>query len=216
VFTPGLQHDTYQEGSINMTSQTNIPDVQTPPTAAPVTPPVVNPPVVKKKASWSIRTLAYGGIFTAYFLMVPLPSKTYIHLGDGVIFIASMILGPFAGIPAALGSALADFNAGYSFYVPATIIIKGFMGSFAGFMLLKTRWKHILPYILVFAAAEVFMVGGYFAYEAVVLRLGVGVAAANILPNAIQAIAGVAIGTACIPAMLRFRKNAKPASGPDA
>ena len=198
-----------------MTNQQNPPVEPAPVPAAPA------PAETKKKFEWNIRIIASGGIFTAlvliatYFLRVPLPVVGYIHLGDGVIFIAAMILGPFAAVPAALGSALADLAAGSPIYIPATILIKGFMGAFAGIMLnKKTHWKHILPQVIVLAVAEIAMVGGYFAYETALY--GVAIAAGNIIYNAVQAIAGVAIGTACIPAMLRFRKNAQIPASPEA
>lgn len=198
-----------------MTSQQNPPVEPTPVPVAPA------PAETKKKSEWNIRIIASGGIFTAlvliatYFLRVPLPVVGYIHLGDGVIFIAAMILGPFAAVPAALGSALADLAAGVPIYIPATILIKGFMGAFAGIMLnKKTHWKHILPQVIVLAVAEIAMVGGYFAYESALY--GLAIATGSIIYNAVQAIAGVAIGTACIPAMLRFRKNAQIPASPEA
>ena len=185
----------------------------------PKKPDVPQAPGTNKKKSDTrikIRIIAFGGIFSAlillatYFLMIPLPGgHGYIHLGDGVIFVAAMVMGPFAAIPAAIGSALSDLVASYSPYIPATLIIKGAMGGFAGWMLrrqVRKATKRMLPYILVFAVAEVFMVTGYFFYEW--LLYTVQIAAANILSNMFQAISGVAIGAACVPAMLRFRKTA--------
>jgi uncharacterized membrane protein len=46
---------------------------------------------------------------------------------------AASILGPFAAISAAIGSALADLIVGYSLYMPATFLIKGLMGLISGF-----------------------------------------------------------------------------------
>ena len=172
-----------------------------------------------KKSMWTIRTIAYGGILTALVLLatlikMPFPvPQGYVHLGDGVIFVAAMILGPFAAIPAALGSGLADMVAGYPTYIIATVLIKGGMGLFAGALLKRINLRRVLPQILIFFVAEVFMVGGYFAFEYLVFDLGV--ATANIVYNAFQGIAGVVIGTVCIPAILRFR-NSTPSAGADA
>ncbi len=179
-----------------------------------------SPTAGKKKKAWSIRSLAYGGIFTALVLLatlikMPFPvPQGYVHLGDGIIFIAAMVLGPFAAVPAALGSGLADFILGYAPYIPGTILIKGLMGLFAGSFLIRIQNKKIIPQAAVFFAAEMIMIGGYFLYEWVVF--GVGVAVGSIVYNAFQGIAGIVIGVACVPAMIRFRNNMQAASGTDA
>jgi len=106
------------------------------------------------------------GVFTAVILVTTtylrLPSPTgYVHAGDGFILLASDLLGPIAAIAAALGSALADLLAGYPIYIPVTFLIKGAMGLVGAFGVRKPLWVRILLY----AAAELLMVAGYFCYE---------------------------------------------------
>ena len=62
------------------------------------------------------------------FIKIPTPLG-YIHIGDAFIFAAAMLLGPYAAIPAMIGSGLADFITAYFMYIPATILIKG-LGAF--------------------------------------------------------------------------------------
>ena len=46
------------------------------------------------------------------FIRIPTPLG-YIHIGDAFIFAAAMLLGPYAAIPAMIGSGLADFITAY-------------------------------------------------------------------------------------------------------
>ena len=84
-----------------------------------------------------IRMIAYGGILTGLvlvatmFLQIPNGQGGYVNLGDGVIFASSLILGPFAGVVAALGSVMSDLFLGYAQYAPATLVIKGLMGDWS-------------------------------------------------------------------------------------
>lgn len=141
------------------------------------------------------RKLTYGGLIGAlvflgtYVLAFPIPNG-YLNLGDGFILISSVILGPFAAVPAAIGSILADISAGYAMYVPFTFVIKGLV-AYVPAMLLKGKkitWKTL---ILPFAAAELIMVAGYFIADIILWDLG-GLAA---LPfNLLQGLFGLLIG----------------------
>ena len=80
----------------------------------------------------NVKQLTLCGVLAAlvfvltYFPKVPVPvTGGYVHLGDGAIFLAALLLGPL-GIPAAaIGSGLADLIGGYMLYVIPTVIIKG-------------------------------------------------------------------------------------------
>lgn len=150
-----------------------------------------------------IRNITYGGILTALvlvatmFFKVPNGFKGYINLGDGVIFISALVLGPFAGLIGAIGSSLADLFSPYVIYAPATFIIKGIMGFVAGFLLIKYKSKGYLFKGLVFVVCEIIMVGGYFIYETALF--GIAIAIPSVFPNIIQALAGIVIGLAAIP-----------------
>lgn len=50
-------------------------------------------------------------LLTAFVRLPVVMLKGYAHLGDVGILLSSLILGPFAAVPAAVGSALADLLA---------------------------------------------------------------------------------------------------------
>lgn len=160
-----------------------------------------------------IRKIAYGGILTALvlvatmFLQIPNGQGGYVNLGDGVIFASALILGPFAGVVGAIGSALADLLLGYTFYVPATLVIKGLMGLVAGIMLKYDKKNKYFYTAFVFMICELIMIGGYFLYEC--FLYGVPGAIPNILPNLIQAIAGIAVGLASLPIVNKIFESEK-------
>lgn len=153
----------------------------------------------------NIRTITYGGILSALILLatsvfkVPIPSGYgYINLGDGAIFAAAAILGPFSAVCAALGSGLADLIAGAPQYILATVLIKGCMGLLAGYAL--NRWQKLVWYKLaaLFLVCEIIMIGGYFVAELIIYS-DRGIAIGNLLFNAIQGLAGIAMGMAIVP-----------------
>lgn len=143
------------------------------------------------------RKLTYGGLIGAlvflatYIFSFPIPNG-YLNFGDGIILISSVILGPFAAVPAAIGSILADISAGFAMYVPFTFVIKGLV-AFVPAMLLrgkKITWKTL---VFPFALAELIMVIGYFIADTILWDLG-GIAAVpfNLLQGAFGMIIGIA------------------------
>lgn len=147
----------------------------------------------------SVRQLTLTGVLAAlvfvmtYVPKVPVPvTGGYVHLGDGAIFLAALLLGPL-GIPAAaVGSALSDLIGGYMVYVLPTAVIKGLMALIAWKLYRKGSWPRA---IVAFVAAEVVMVLGYFALEAALYGMQAAVAA--VLPNVAQGVAGVVLGLVC-------------------
>ena len=119
----------------------------------------------------------------------------YYHLGDGFIFAAAALLGPYAGISAAIGSILADIFSGYLIYAPATAVIKGCMGFVSGWMLKKNH--KLITILLVLLLCEAIMVGGYFIYESCLY--GIAGAVPSLIPNALQGLAGIVLGTIMVP-----------------
>lgn len=144
------------------------------------------------------KRIALAGVFTAlvfvmtFLIRIPIPAtEGYVNLGDAVILTASFLLGPFAAIPAAIGSALADLMGGYAHYIIPTAVIKGAMGGVAGLILKKqkTTSRRIIAFVL----AEVIMVGGYFAFEAMPFMYGPSAALLSVPFNAIQGLAGILV-----------------------
>jgi len=149
------------------------------------------------------KKLVYAGLLTAAITVAtaikpPIPTfNGYIHFGDGMIFLAALILGPISAIAAGIGSALADVLLGYGIYAPATFFIKALMALVVVF-LIKKDGKHIIWNIIVFILAELVMIGGYFCYDSILLG-GFALAFAGVGFNAVQALFGVVIGIIFLP-----------------
>ena len=146
------------------------------------------------------KRLAYGGLLAALIMVATAYLKFpttlgYIHIGDGIIYLSAAILGPFAGLVAAVGSCLADLLAGYVTYAPVTFIIKGITGLVAGYLLQK-KTRSVAYSALLLLLLQAFMVLGYFLFEAILYGMPAALPSAGF--NCIQGIAGVAIGLAAI------------------
>ncbi len=157
----------------------------------------------------NIKTITYGGILSAVILLdtiinFPIPGGYgYMNFGDGAIFAASVILGPYAAISAALGSALADLVAGYPHYMLPTFLIKGLMGLLAGLAFARAAGLKWPGQLLLFTICELVMVGGYFLTE--IFLYGLAAAASSLFFNALQALAGIVVGLAIVPLARRIK-----------
>ena len=128
----------------------------------------------------------------------------YVNIGDSIVLICAWLLGgPLGAFAAGLGSAMADLLAGYVSYVPGTFIIKFLMALVAGklYTILNTKIKkNQFSYIISAIVAELIMVGGYFVYEALILRYGVA-AAPSIISNLVQGGTCIIIGVLLVNAL---------------
>lgn len=159
----------------------------------------------------SVKKMTMAGVMAAlvfvmtYVPKVPVPiTGGYVHLGDGAIFLAALLLGPL-GIPAAaIGSGLSDVLGGYMVYAIPTILIKGVVALVAWKLWKEGSW---LRAVVAFVLAEIAMVAGYFAFEAVMF--GTAAAWGAVGPNCIQGIAGVALGLVCHALYPRLKQLVK-------
>ncbi len=136
---------------------------------------------------------------------IPSPLKGYINLGDCMVLLAGWLLPPgFSFLAAGLGSALADVFAGYFVYAPVTFAVKGLMAICAYFIYrsLSGKTGELLAAVVSGIAAEIIMVAGYYIFEG--FMYGFGASAVNILPNVIQGVAGIVLGTVLLKI---FRKT---------
>ncbi len=151
----------------------------------------------------NIRTITYGGVLSAVILLTTLIHITipsgygYVNFGDGAIFASAAIMGPFAAISAALGSALADLLVGAPQYMLATFLIKGSMGLLAGFTCKKYPKLALIKLAGLFILCEIIMVGGYFVTEWIMYDRSIAIG--NLIFNAIQGLAGIVMGLAIVP-----------------
>ena len=150
-------------------------------------------------------TAALVAVFTMF---ISFPTGIgYVNLGDAVILFSAFLLGPMAGIPAALGSALSDLLLGYAVYAGATLLIKGLMGFLCG-MLLRRGGETWGRRILAFAAAECVMAAGYFVFE--IFCYGFAAALGSVPLNLLQGAAAIVCASALAPskpAIMRALKN---------
>ena len=144
------------------------------------------------KNDMNVKKLAVTGMMAAMicvltiFPHIPLGSG-YIHLGDGLILLGVMLLGPLSIPAAAIGSMLADLLV-YPVYAPVTLVVKGLMALVAWLIYRKGNVRRM---VLACVAAEAVMVLGYFAYEWFAVP---EFAVADIPGNLIQGVAGAALG----------------------
>ena len=144
------------------------------------------------KNDMNVKKLAVTGMMAAmicvltFFPHIPLGSG-YIHLGDGLILLGVMLLGPLSIPAAAIGSMLADLLV-YPVYAPVTLAVKGLMALVAWLIYRKGNVRRM---VLACVAAEAVMVLGYFAYEWFAVP---EFAVADIPGNLIQGVAGAALG----------------------
>ena len=140
---------------------------------------------------------------TTAYLAIP-TGIGFIHIGDGLVFVSVMLLGPSGAIASAVGSALADILTSFTIFAPVTFVIKGLMALLVGlFYRRKPGVKSAIINIVLFILAELIMMAGYFGYECVIY--GLSAAVAEVPPNAIQAGAGVLIGAVFTPFVRKIK-----------
>ena len=166
----------------------------------------------------SLRKTVQSALFAALtciatmLIQIPVPSTGgYLNLGDAVILLGALLLGPAYGFAAGgLGSMLADLLSGYAQYAPGTLMIKGLCALTAALLwkkMQKFSAKRQLPALTAACvSAELVMVLGYFVFEALVL--GYGFAAIAAVPgNLLQAAAGVILA---VPLFWQLRSRLLP------
>lgn len=116
-----------------------------------------------------IKLICVSGVFMALIFVVTaylhIPTNNgYIHVGDGLIYLAACILPcPYAVVVGAGGALLADCLTGYVVWAPASVIIKAstaLLFSSKGKKMMSLRnWLMLIPAAFICA-------GGYYLYEA--------------------------------------------------
>lgn len=170
------------------------------------------------------RTLVKVGLMTALVLVftasISIPTPTtqgYIHLGDSMVFLSAILLGPVYGaIAAAVGSALADAYLGYPIWIIPTFIIKGVMAYLLGYFVLKGKEsklpvKTILLGIIlcvVFIGATGVLINGAIATDSATLLEEVDQSAIDtIMPKLIGIAAGTVALIGLAYSLLRRKMN---------
>lgn len=139
-------------------------------------------------------------------IRIPVPATGgYINLGDGIVILSGLLLGPvYGGLSAGIGSALADLFAGYVVYAVATFIIKGLMAVVVGIILKNASKAGVINVIIAGVIAEIIMIAGYFIFEAVFMGFGLGALEA-VTGNVIQGIGGIIIAAVLTPTVKKIK-----------
>lgn len=126
----------------------------------------------KKQTSEKVRLLATASLLAAICLLLTgylhIPSNQgYIHIGDGIIFLAaSMLPAPYAMGVGIVGAGLADILSGYAIWFPATAIIKA-----ATALCFSNKSEKIITVrnLIAIIPSLVICTAGYIIYDAVVI-----------------------------------------------
>ena len=156
----------------------------------------------------NIRKLVLAALLAALtavatmIIRIPTPTQGYIHLGDGMVLICGILLGPGLG---------AHLIGGYMAWVPGTFAIKALTALLGGWLYHRMAGKGmntITRVVLCGIPAEIIMVLGYFVYEVgmeVVMGSSMGAAAAAVVlgvpMNIVQGIAGIIVGAVLLPVL---------------
>ena len=170
-----------------------------------------------KKTRTIILTALLAALTTVATMVIRIPTPLagggYIHLGDGLVLICGILLGPGLGaVAAGVGSMLADVFAGAAAYVPATLAIKALTAAAGGWLYHRMAGHSSLhtPVRVALAGipAEVIMVAGYYLYEVglqIAAGSAAGAAATAVLVgvpfNIVQGLAGVIVCAVLLPVL---------------
>lgn len=176
-----------------------------------------------------LHKLVLAAVFIAFtcvatmIIKFPTPTFGYIHIGDCMVLLSGVILGPALGaLAAGLGSALADLFSGYFIWVPATFLIKALTAGVAG-LLFRTVTKRLtksyaktVSLILGGILGEAIMVFGYFVFEVGLAAFGSGAltreslyagilsSATGIPFNIVQGVTGIVLSVVLLPILSKI------------
>jgi len=159
----------------------------------------------------SLRRLVLTALFIALVaaatMVINVPmvaTQGFVNVGDTMIFVAGIFLGPVVGFLAGgIGSALADLLLGYPHWAPWSLIIKGVEGLLAGALAHGYFQQHRrvgLPVIAALLVAAAWMVLGY--YLAGGIMRGFAAALASVPGNLLQGLGSIVLS---LPVIYAFR-----------
>jgi len=138
---------------------------------------------------------------------VPIPAtKGYINLGDTVIFIAALLLGPrYGAIAGGVGSALADLLSPYAVWAPFTLVIKGLEGFIVGYIFYKlfSGKSSIKARAIAMVIGGLWMAIGYLGAE--IILYGMPAALVELPGNVFQALGSAALALPAVEVLSRVK-----------
>lgn len=175
---------------------------------------------MEQNKKFNTMYLVMVALFTAltfvvtYFVNIPasiiLGAGGNINLGDTIIFVAGIILGPVGGaIAGAFGAALADVASAYVVYAPFTFVIKGLSGFMVGFMfryVFGAKQESFVAKLVSILVGAAIVVVGYFFAEAILMGIygsdgmtALVKALVTIIPNCVQVGCSCAVSLIVMP-----------------
>jgi len=147
-----------------------------------------------------IKNMVYTSLLAALVCVatftIKIPSVVtngYVHLGDGIIFIAVILLGRKNGAWAgSIGASLADLLGGYSHYAIPTFIIKGIMALIMGYIINKIPGKSKFKWIVGALIGSIWQIIAYYVVGSVMVGSFVSTIL-DIPGNAVQSIVGILV-----------------------
>lgn len=142
-------------------------------------------------------------------IQIPSPIGGFLNFGDCFILVAAWTLGPVYGFAAgAIGSCMADIITGYVVYAPATFVIKGLIAVVAALLsrlIASKSAPRLLAHAVGGVTAELWMMLGYYTYDAFVMGYGFMGAAAGLPTNAVQGVIGAVAGCIIMQILLKTK-----------
>jgi uncharacterized membrane protein len=147
--------------------------------------------------------LALAAVFAALVCLatmiftIPIPATSgYFNLGETVIYVAALLLGPYVGgLAGGIGAAIADMLVAPQF-APGTLVIKGCEGLLVGYsnrkLSSRTTRQSLVAVISMIAGGSI-MIAGYFLYEQLVLSYPMITALTETPFNTVQMAVGIAV-----------------------
>ena len=158
-----------------------------------------------------LKRMCISGIFTALVFVVTaylhIPTYNgYVHIGDGLIFIAACLLPmPYSVFVGSVGAMLADLLTGFAVWAPGSMAIKALVA-----MLFTCKGKKIVSprNTLMLIPGAVISIAGYYFYE--VLITGSFVSSLSGIPGStVQAVASSIVFVVVGLAMDRYHMKEK-------
>ncbi|MFW9918092.1 MAG: ECF transporter S component [Candidatus Thorarchaeota archaeon] len=144
--------------------------------------------------------------------IIPIPSTFgYFNLGDALVMLSGILLGPVGGfIAGGIGSAMGDVALGYFAFAPFTFLIKGGEGLIVGMIGRYSNGSQIpRPWdLLAVILGAIVMLSGYYIAEVVFLGISPMAALLELVAfNSIQVIAGGIISITIGPMLRGFLQS---------
>ncbi|MHA1909445.1 MAG: ECF transporter S component [Candidatus Thorarchaeota archaeon] len=150
-------------------------------------------------------------VATVVFI-IPFPSTAgYFNLGDAMVMISGILLGPVGGLVAGgVGSAMGDVALNYLPFAPITLAVKGGEGLVVGMISRYARsGKKVSPWdILGVLLGSIIMLAGYLVGEVMFLGISSGLALLELITiNSIQVIMGSIVALVVGPILRTFLQS---------